>query len=372
MDLLGLQQEPLRDTGPEPQDPARHRQLQAESVEPRPQGARARAGDVPARRAVPGDRARPRAHRARHRQPLRTGAGAPVRATRPVPPLLFLPRVRAARPLQHAGPRAHREARARGLRRRRHRIAGDAVRVRARAPAHAGAHAARRRAGRRRGRARTPHHGYGAHLAGPAQGRAARRPRRGRGAPTQPRLERRLPGCLPGRHAVRHRGRRHRDSSSGWRPRPGELPMGLYRRADQPPHKVQFKILAQGPAHPDLRRPADDREPRAEADQRASLRHRQRTGRLLDPGLRARASARRAHRPRDRRTPLHDHVRARLVGRRRQRRLQPPGPRGRPRLARSHGAADVCALVRAARACRSRRPTWRRRSRATPPPRGTC
>ncbi len=271
---------PGRDSGAAPQGAARHRPLRAESLEPRPQGARARAGDVPARRAVPGDRARPRPHRARHRQPLRARAGAAVRAPRPVPPLLFLPRVRAARPLQHAGARAHREARARGLRRRRDRVAGDAVRVRARAAAHAGAHAARRRAGRRRGRARAPHHGRRC-----APGRTSSRTRCSTPTARPRRCGSTASGATPSRPPTRRTCRStSRSATSALLERAGRAARAsctwrCTAAPDQPPHKVQFKLLRKDRPDPDLRRPADDREPRPEADQRAPLRDRQRAGR---------------------------------------------------------------------------------------------
>ena len=67
-------------------------------------------------------------------------------ASRPVPALLLLPAVRAARPLQHAGARAHRAHPARGAGRRRPRVAGADLRVGAGAAAHAGAHRPRARA----------------------------------------------------------------------------------------------------------------------------------------------------------------------------------------------------------------------------------
>ena len=84
--------------------------------------------------------ARPHPHRARRGQPLRAAHGAPAGAPRPLPPLLLLPGVRAARPLQHRGARAHRGDRARGLRRHRRGEPGADLRRQSRARARRGAH----------------------------------------------------------------------------------------------------------------------------------------------------------------------------------------------------------------------------------------
>ena len=219
--------------------------------------------------------------------------------------------------------------------------------------------------GRRRRRARAPHHRDRPHLAGPAQGRAARRARRGRGAPARPRLGRRLPGRLPGRHAVRGGGRatsRLLERLAAAPERAAHEPVPARRTSPQ--HKVQFKLFRR--VRPI---PISDVLPTIENLGLKLISERPYevvTGvrRVLDPGLRARASARRAHRPRHRRAALQDHVRERLA-RRRRTTTASTGWCWRPT---STGARRwCCAPMRAgsaSSACRCRRPTWKRRWRA--------
>ncbi len=125
-----VQREPALDSAAAPQGAARHRPLRHLAGEPRRQGTDARARDSPPRRAVPGQRRRAGALVPRHRQPLRAPARAPAAASRPLPAVLLVPAVRAARPLQHPGSRAHRADPDRGTRRRRARVAGDRSRSR--------------------------------------------------------------------------------------------------------------------------------------------------------------------------------------------------------------------------------------------------
>ena len=89
------------------------RALRPARAKPRRQVGGQRHRNLSARRAVPDADGRAHPHRARHRQSLRTPPRAAVRASRQLRTLLFLPGVRAARPLQHRSARAHRAHRAR-------------------------------------------------------------------------------------------------------------------------------------------------------------------------------------------------------------------------------------------------------------------
>ena len=109
--------------------------------------------DLPARRAAPDPRGRAVRHRDGHPPPGGPAAAAAVRPPRPLRPLRHLPRLRAARPLQHGDARAHGGAAARGGRRHRERVPGPAVRVQARPAAVHPAHAAWRAGADRHGRA---------------------------------------------------------------------------------------------------------------------------------------------------------------------------------------------------------------------------
>ena len=82
-------------------------------------------------------------HRARRGQSVRAAHGATARAPRSVSPLLLVPGVRAARPLQHRGAPAHRADRARRLRRHQRREPRADFRLEPRAPARGGAHRSR-------------------------------------------------------------------------------------------------------------------------------------------------------------------------------------------------------------------------------------
>ena len=132
----GLQPQPARDSAVAAQDRQHGRALRPRSRQPRRQGRHTRAGDIPARRAVPGERVRAHPHRARHRQLVRASPRARVPAPRRVRPLLFRAHLRAARPLQHAGPPAHGVDHHPASARNDHRVAGAAVGFGAGARAH--------------------------------------------------------------------------------------------------------------------------------------------------------------------------------------------------------------------------------------------
>ena len=107
-----------RDSAGAPQGRAGRAALRARSRQPRRQGAAAHPRVLSARRAVPGQRARSDPPGDRHLRAAGAAARAPAAAPRPVPPLLFLPGVRAAREVQHPGAPAHRARHRRGARRR--------------------------------------------------------------------------------------------------------------------------------------------------------------------------------------------------------------------------------------------------------------
>ena len=96
-----LQREPLGDPGAATQGPARRRALGAAAREPRLQGTRRDHRDVPARRALPDVRGRAVRDRARHPPSRRAAAGAAVRPAGRLRPLRLVPRLPAARALQH-------------------------------------------------------------------------------------------------------------------------------------------------------------------------------------------------------------------------------------------------------------------------------
>ena len=156
LDVERVSQAAIRDSAVAPQARCGHPALRAARAEPRRQVRRQRHRNLSARRIVPDAGRRAHSDRARHRQPLRTPPRAAVRAPRQLRTFLFLPRVRAARPLQHRGARTHRAHRAPAFWRHARRNAGADLRLHARPPAHAGAHAARRRDRRERRRASRP------------------------------------------------------------------------------------------------------------------------------------------------------------------------------------------------------------------------
>ena len=147
------------------------------------------------------------AHRHRRVRPAGAAARAPAAAARPVPPVLFLPDLRAAREIQHPGAPAHRARDQRGARRRpassrRCRSPSRTlarIHIVARTPAArrtridvAGAGAARRRRGAL----------LGGRIQGGAARRASTRPTRCSCSRAMRRVSRRLPGGLRRRTAA--------------------------------------------------------------------------------------------------------------------------------------------------------------------------
>ena len=106
------------------------------------------ARTVSARRAFSGRRRRALRHRARRAAFAGTSAHAPVRAARPLRPLRVVPRVRAARQVQHRLATAHLEGADGGVQRQEHRVHAALVGVAARAHSH---HRARREGREARG-----------------------------------------------------------------------------------------------------------------------------------------------------------------------------------------------------------------------------
>ena len=129
---------------------------------------------------------------------------------------------------------------------------------------------------------------------------------------------------------------------------PAGLHMALYRRKEQPPHKLQFKLLSS------LRPiPISDVLPTIENLGLKLISERPyeidgATGVVLDPGFRARTPEARPHRPRERWAAAHGDVCESLDGPGRQRRIQQARARRGPQLARGRRAPHLCALVRPA------------------------
>ena len=104
----GLQRAAGRDPAAPAQGAARPRALGPPAGKPRRQGAGGDPRELPARRALPDLGRRPLRDRHGHPPPRRAPARAALPAPRHVPALPLLPRLRPARPLQHAGARADR------------------------------------------------------------------------------------------------------------------------------------------------------------------------------------------------------------------------------------------------------------------------
>ena len=308
--------------------------------EPRRQGDHARARDVPARRAVPGERAGTRAHGARHRQPLRTTPRARVPAPRPVPPLLLVPALRAARPLQHAGPRAHRAHPDRGIRT----ASTSSRRCRCRNPRSRACTCSC---------ARTPR----ATSRPTSSGSRRASPRRCAPGPTS--CARNSRSQLPADRS-RCAGRPVRSTLSRSRTRktsrphdairdlqelaalrdvPGALGMEL-RPGDAAPRRAAPAALPPRRSGRDVGHAAAARELRPAHPQRASVpRRRGRRCATLDPGPRGQARRRPHARSGAGRQALRGGVLRRAERARRKRRLQPARARRRPRLAPGARAA---------------------------------
>ena len=206
----------------------------------------ARARDLSARRAVPGDACRSWCACFRgivnlyERRRVRLFA-----ASRPLPALLLVPAVRAARPLQHAARERIGADRARGVRRASSIEPRSRCRSRARAPALPGAHAPGRDAASTR-RARSAHRadacapgrtGCGDALAAAAASAAAPRCWTARATPSRP----------PTRRTDRRAGRR-RDPAGAERAgrEPARCAAARCTGAGTRPLTVRFKVYRRG------------------------------------------------------------------------------------------------------------------------------
>ena len=335
-----LQREPARHPAAAPQGAARHRPLRHLAREPRRQGADARARDAPARRAVPGQRGGAGAQLPRHRQPLRAPPRAPAAAPRPVRAVLLLPAVRAARPLQHPGPRAHRGDPARGTRaatRSRRRCRSRSPRWRgctcwcaptptARSTPTSSASSARITETVRtwEDRLRTELH---ARLPAERPSELARASRARSRPPT--RRTCRAAQAMPDMLELL----RLPDSPAGAGPRAARRQATDRRAAAPAPVPARRADRHVRPA-------AAARELRPARAQRAAVPRRDARRRgALDPGPRGRPRRRRSRSTPAGRGTLRGGVLRRLARPGRERRLQPPGARRRPRLAPGAGAA---------------------------------
>ena len=171
-------------------------------------------------------------HRDGHPPPRGAPAGAPLHPPRPLRPLLQLPRVRAARPLQHREQAAHRGHPARGGRRHERRLHDARLRVGARALALPRLHGTR--AGSRRRRRRVENRIVAATRSGPTTSRTRLSRSTGRSAAGQ--LFRRYRHAFP-RPTAPTGWRARRSPTSSASRRCGEtqdLGIGLYRPLEAP------------------------------------------------------------------------------------------------------------------------------------------
>ena len=268
------------------------------ATQPPREGADGDPRDVPARRAVPDPHGSPVRDRDGHPRARRAPPRAAVRAPGRVRALPLVPGLRAARPLPHAQPRAHRGDPARRVRRRERRLRAAPLGVRARPhPLHR-ADRPRRASRLRRGEDRAPDRRGDARVDRRAPRRADRGLRRGARQPPVPPLRARLPDRLPRRLARAQRGRRHRaHRGARGRRRPRAEPVPPARGARR---RAALQALPLGRAGLAVRRAADVREHGAQRRRRAPLRGAP-ARRLADVDLRLRADLRRRRRARRRR-----------------------------------------------------------------------
>ena len=297
--------------------------------------------------AVPG----PDPHRARRGQPLRAPHGAPAGAPRPLPPLLFLPRVRAARPLQHRGARAHRGDRARGLRRHRRREPGADLRLEPRARARRGAH--------RPGAApasRTSRRSSGASPKPPSPGRTACARcwssgcGEARGLLSSSRYQHAFPLAYE-EDVAPAEVLEDLDDLEALREQPRALRLNLYRPPGQVLQRVHLKIVKLGDPVPisDVLPMLENFGLRVISERPYEL-SLARGRRRLDPGLRTRTARAPHHRDRRASRSIFRDAFARGLERRgRERRLQPPAARRRTQCAPGGDAARLLPLPAADR-----------------------
>ena len=135
--LHRLQLQRLRHPARQAQGALRAGEVRFPGGEPQREGPRRDPGDLPARRAVPDLQGGALRHRDGHTPPAGAPARQALRQARHLRALLLLPRLRAARPLQHPDPGAHARHTPQGLRRRERGVQRQALGVRARArPLH--------------------------------------------------------------------------------------------------------------------------------------------------------------------------------------------------------------------------------------------
>ena len=231
--------------------------VRLQRAEPRRQGRDRRAGDLPARRAVPGAHRRAGRHRGEGRPPQGAPAGPHVRPPGPLRALPVLPGLPAAGPLHHRGPAADGADPAPPARRRVDRLHRPGQRVGAGPAALRGPDAARRGD---RGRGRRTRPGAGADPGHPLLDRRVRRPDRRlprRGAARHPR-RRATRGLQGGLHPATGGSGPGRADRSRRRPRhvDGPVRAGPRRRRgrpaaeDLPPRRLDVAVEHPAPPHP--------------------------------------------------------------------------------------------------------------------------
>ena len=308
--------------------------------EPRPQGAGRDPRDLPARRALPDLGGRALRDRARHPPPRRAAPRAALRPPRRVRPLPLLPRLPAARAVQHREPAA-------GSRRSsRRRSAGRASTTRRASPSRCWRGST---SSSTRSRARSPS------TTSPRSRRASPRRRApGRTTSATPsstssarsapaRCIERYGDAFPGAYRDDFTARQavpdiERIERLDLRRRPRSQPLRA-ARLDRRPARLQAPPLR--PADPPLRRAAAAREHGRPGQRRAAVRGaaartRPRSGSTTSVSGTTSAPS---SRPTSVRETLPGRVRARLARRGRERRLQPPRPRGAADRARDHDPA---------------------------------
>ena len=337
-------------------------------IQPRRQGADGRARDLPARRALPDPGRRPRADRVAGDVHPRAPAAQAVRPPRHLRPLPLLPRLPAARPLQHHRPRAHRRDPQGAARRGAHRVhrpRGGVLRRAAALRRTPGRGRADRRA--RHPRPRAPLRRGRALLERRLHQRGDHDVRRGAGQPARPALRQLLPRGLQGGLPAADRSGRpraprgDRRGRRGWRSRSTRTST---RRAGRGP----VEGLPDRAAAVPLRGAADPVHHGRRGRRRAALPARGAGAGVLHLRLRAALPARDA-RPCARAVP--GHRRGRVERLQRERRLQRPGAGSRTHLAPGHRAARLRQVHAPGRHARSRRTTSRTRCATTSRSRAT-